>query len=112
MTEGRISDEVRLALNHPDAVWWRNNCGAYPLPSGGMLRYGVGNPGGADLVGVFRGRAVFVEVKTPIGRLSAHQRLFRDLVERKGSVFAVVRSADDARALIADLERRFPAVLP
>lgn len=108
MTEGRIQDEVRLALNHPDAVWWRNNVGAYQLPSGGMLRYGIGNPGGADLVGMFRGRAVFVEVKTPIGRLSAHQRTFQALVTKKGGVYAVVRSADDARALIADLEGRFP----
>lgn len=103
MTEGRLQDEIRLALNHPDAVWWRNNCGTAQTRAGAWVKYGVGNPGGADLIGVFRGRAVFVEVKTPSGRQSPDQERFQALVERKGAVYVVLRSADDATALLARL---------
>lgn len=107
MTEGQIQDAIRLVLNHPDGVWWRNNCGVAER-GGHKIRFGVGNPGGADLIGVFRGRFVAVEVKTPIGRQTPEQRQFQQLVERKGGVYVVLRSADDARAWLAELERMFP----
>jgi hypothetical protein len=108
MTEGQIQDAVRLALNDERACWWRNNIGTAVLTGGARVRYGVGNPGGADLLGLFAGRFVAVEVKTPAGRLTEDQRRFQHLVERKGGVYAVCRGADDARALLVRLreERR------
>ena len=30
----------------------RNNCGSYKTPEGGFVKYGVGNPGGSDLIGL------------------------------------------------------------
>lgn len=29
---------------------WKNNCGAWKTPSGAYVRYGVGNPGGGDIL--------------------------------------------------------------
>jgi ribosomal protein L36 len=103
MTEAMLMEQIRLALNDPDGVWFRNNVGVATLAGGGRLRYGVGNPGGADLIGLFRGRFAAIEIKTPEGRQSQEQRMFQQLVERKGGIYVICRSADDARALLARL---------
>lgn len=59
-------------------------------------------PGWSDLVVLSEGRVLFLEVKTPAGRLSPAQRAFRDVVLEQGHGFAVVRSIDDVRAALAD----------
>ena len=100
-------DRVRLVLGGDRAgVWWRNNVGLAEQ-RGHTIRYGLGN-GSADLIGLFRGHFVAVEVKTPTGRQTQEQRLWQSLVESKGGVYAIVRSEDDARALLADLHQRWP----
>lgn len=102
-------DRIRLILGAViDGVWWRNNTGVAVARTGHTIRYGLGN-GSADLVGLFRGRFVSVEIKTPTGRQSPEQRQWQQLVEHKQGVYAIVRSEDDAHALVAELHRRFPA---
>lgn len=106
MTESHIQDSIRLALgNVPGLVLFRNNIGSAVMRGGFRVAFGVGGPGGSDLVGIYRGRAVFVEVKTPIGKLSPAQKQFRDLVEGKGATYVVLRSVDDARAWILQMEK-------
>lgn len=101
MTEAQIQDAVRLVLGaDPDGVWWRNNIGTAILTGGARVKYGIGNPGGADLIGMFRGRFVAVEIKTPTGRQTTDQRRFQALVESKGGLYVIVSSADDARSLL------------
>ena len=53
-------------------------------------------PGFSDLVLVGHGLILFVEVKTPKGRLSAYQKAFRDAVTENGGTFLVWRSVRDA----------------
>ncbi len=62
------------------------------------IRYGLGGGGGSDLVAICapHGRAVFLEVKTGSGRLQENQKVFKQLVERFGAVFATVRSVEEA----------------
>ncbi len=104
MTESQIQDEVRLVLGAAgDGCWWRNNVGTAET-RGHHIRYGVGNPGGADLIGIFRGRFVAIEIKTAIGRQTAEQKMFQHLVERKGGIYVVMRSADDARAWLESMK--------
>lgn len=108
--ESALMDEVRLALSDPEAVFWRNNIGIAEMRSRPgarpqMVRFGVGSPGGADLIGLFRGRFVAVEVKTPAGRQSKEQRQWQQLVEHKRGVYAIVRSAAEATALLERLRR-------
>lgn len=110
MSESEIQDDVRLALgSDPDLVLWRNNIGLAWMRNGSPVRFGVGGPGGSDLVGVFRGRAVFIELKTPIGRQSKEQRQFQQLVERKGGIYVVIRSVEDARAWLSALRTQTEA---
>lgn len=107
--ERDIQDRVRLILGADRAcVFWRNNVGLAKTERGAKVRFGL-FPGSADLVGLFRGRFVAVELKTPVGRQSKEQRQWQGVVEDHGGIYVLVRSEDDARALLADLHRRFPS---
>ncbi len=65
------------------------------------LRSGV-----SDLVAFPKGRVVFLEVKTPKGRLSKNQREFRDIVLALGLEYYVVRSVDEAALAVQRGEGR------
>jgi hypothetical protein len=114
MNETAIQQHIRLALGKLRHVrMFRNNCGKLPDPrTGRWIEFGVGNPGGGDLLGwrtvtvtpemVGQQVAQFVslEVKTPTGRVRPEQERWRQVVEQAGGVAAVVRSVEDAeRAL-------------
>ena len=53
-----------------------------------------------DLVCCYRGQFVAMEVKTPTGRVSRLQVYNLEKILRAGGYGAVVRSVDDARALL------------
>lgn len=96
--ESGIQVDIRLALGRIDGlVLWRNNCG---YDDARRVRYGVGNPGGADLIGMYNGRFVAIEIKTPIGKQTEEQRMFQRLVESKGGIYVVLRSVDEAIAWV------------
>lgn len=108
MTESQLQDRIRLILGaDPACAFSRNNQGVAEI-RGYKVRFGVWNPGGADLVGLFRGRYVEIEIKTPTGRQSPEQRKHQAMVEGKGGLYFVVRSEQDAHDLLAELHRRFP----
>lgn len=101
MTESQLQDRIRLALgNVPGLVLWRNNCGTAEI-RGYPVKFGVANPGGADLIGIWNGRFVAVEIKTPTGRVSPDQIRFAELVRSKGGEYVILRSVDEARAWVA-----------
>jgi hypothetical protein len=50
MREAALQDRIEMALDecaHDFMIAWRNNCG---FDSTNRVRYGVGNPGGADFI--------------------------------------------------------------
>jgi hypothetical protein len=104
VTESHLMDAIFLALGSTgEILLHRNNVGMARMPNGSPVRFGVGNPGGSDFVGVYRGRALYIEIKTPIGRVSPEQRAFAACVERHGAIYRVLRSVDDAHALLQEL---------
>lgn len=104
MKESLLQDRIRLALGAvPGLVLWRNNIGTAEI-RGYRISFGVGGPGGADLIGIYRGRFVAVEIKTPIGRQSPEQRTYQQLVESKGGIYTILRSVEDAHTWVAGLE--------
>lgn len=106
VSEAQLQDDIRLALGRDDdLVLWRNNVGA-AKQGNRTIRYGVGGRGGADLIGMYRGLFVAIEIKTPIGRQSPEQRTFQLLVERKGGVYGLVRSVQQALDFVAELRAR------
>jgi len=98
--EHRIQNEIRAAVS-PYCIIFRVNVGEGRTPDGRYFSTGVPK-GFSDLFGVRRsdGRAVFIEVKTKSGRLSAEQKRFIEQMRKCGAVAGVCRSAEDAVNLI------------
>lgn len=101
MTESQILSDIMLAIGAmPGVRIFRNNLGVARYADGASVRYGVGGPGGADLIGWCDGRFLAIEVKTPGGRVAPAQHRFLDAVTSSGGVAGICRSAGDALALI------------
>ncbi len=125
MRESNILRDVMLALGAGAVRMFRNNAGAAwqgtstRLQNGDVLLrnprrvvYGVGNPGGSDLIGwrtvevtpemVGRRVAVFVavEVKSSTGRASEDQKRFLEAVRAGGGIGVVARSAEAAADMV------------
>ena len=64
------------------------------MGAGGMVRAGIA--GVADLLVVYDGRAIAIEVKTPTGRLSRAQHKWRDAWRKAGGEYYVARCVADA----------------
>jgi hypothetical protein len=103
MTESQLQDAIRLALGRSrELVVWRNNCGHAVMAGGRRVTFGVGGPGGADLIGMLDGRFLAIEVKSPTGRQSPEQERFEGLVKSKGGIYLMPRSVEEALSLIAE----------
>lgn len=97
MTEHELQQEIRLALGKRGIVL-RLNVGTLRTQDGRYLTTGL-PPGACDLLFIGGGHAVFIEVKTPAGRLSEAQTRFLDAVNRHGAPHVragVARSVEDA----------------
>lgn len=113
MSEAQVQRQVLLTCSKGGARLWRNNSGKLPNPkTGRWVQFGVASPGGSDLIGykqlvvgpehVGQTLAVFaaVEVKSATGRATQEQRAFVEHVQQAGGIAGVVRSVDEARALL------------
>lgn len=59
---------------------------------------GIGSHKGmSDLTAIKDGRTVYIEVKTPAGRLSADQERFQYDIESHGGTYIVARCIDDVQ---------------
>lgn len=98
--EHRIQNEIRLALADTCMIF-RENVGAFRTSDGRFITSGVPK-GFPDLFGFRKsdGKAVFIEVKTPKGRLSKEQAKFLDKMQKSNAIAGVCRSKEDAINLI------------
>lgn len=112
MKESNIQRLIMLAASDAGVTVFRNNIGAYTTADGYRIKYGVGNPGGSDLIGItpvtitpdMVGRTVGVftalEVKTKTGKPTQAQLNFQRVITSSGGIAGVVRSPDEALTLI------------
>lgn len=110
MKESQLQRDVRLFLSSAGIVAWRNNIGTAEFwneraSHAERVAYGVGGPGGSDLIGMVRGRFFALELKAPGARTkperAAAQAQFRALVQSAGGFACVVRSVEEAGAAVA-----------
>lgn len=102
MNESQLQDAIRLVLGRdPGCLLFRNNIGHAVMHGGRRVTFGVGGPGGADLIGILDGKPLAIEIKTPTGRQSKEQKQFQQLWESRGGVYLMPRSVDDVLSLIA-----------
>lgn len=97
---------LRFALPRGTIIHHSANEVAEPGPRGARrqaILVGMGvHPGFADLMVISGGRVLFLELKSPKGRLRVEQEAFRDAVLAQGFGWALVRSLDDALGALAD----------
>lgn len=110
MKESEIVRQILLELgNEPDFRIWRNNTGALPDVTGRLVKYGLA-PGSADLIGILapRGRFIALEVKTERrgSEPTEEQISWGDVVSSMGGIYAVVRSAAEAREVLETARQR------
>lgn len=115
MSEASALQEIRLALGRVRGLTlWRNNCGALRDRDGRVIRYGVANPGGSDLIGfrsivvtpehVGQTLALFaaIEVKAPGGKhpVTPEQAQFIAAITAAGGLAGVARNPAQARLIL------------
>jgi hypothetical protein len=106
--ETMLQAKIIAALGRtPGCTVWRNSVGTAVYDSGARVEYGVGGTGAPDLLvevahSIFT-VAVWVEVKTPDGVIEEHQKRWHSAARRNGRNVAVVRSVDDALAVVGEV---------
>ncbi len=102
VTEADLLRAVLLVASRLGAKLWRNNVGVLRDVRGGYVTYGVGNPGGSDLigyrtvtvtpemVGTTIAQFVALEVKGSRGRVSDEQRQFVRVARASGALAGIV----------------------
>ena len=101
-----VVQALRAALPRSAIIHHCANEVTEPGPRGAKrqaILVGMGvHRGFADLMVLSDGRVLFLELKSPVVRLSAAQVAFRDAVQAQGFGWALVRSLDDALSALAD----------
>jgi len=103
--ENAVTKAVRLAIMQMggDAAFVRVQAGTFRM--GEHFVRGA-TAGTADLIGVYRGVPMALEIKTPTGRQSQSQKDWQANWELAGGVYAVVRSYEDTLAAFAEAKGR------
>ena len=93
---------IRRPDGSPVCVLWRQHCGVF-LAMTGKHPTRIGIEGQADIGGVLcNGRAVQVEVKSPIGRLREGQVRWATMCQSMGVLYVLARSVEDVTGAIRE----------
>jgi hypothetical protein len=103
--ENNVTKQVRLAITQMGdrAAFVRVQAGTFTIAD--RLIRGA-EAGTADLIGVYRGVPVAMEIKTDTGRQTATQRDWAERWEAAGGVYRVIRGYNDALWLFTELDTR------
>lgn len=82
--EGQLTKQIRKVLRLLHVYHWKQWQGI-----------GSGMPGVSDILGIYKGRFLAIEIKAPGGRLSPAQKIFLDNVKEEGGVAILAYSVDD-----------------
>lgn len=104
-TEEQIQGAVASFLDRslpPDAVWFHPPNGGHRHPAvAAKLKWAGVKPGVPDVVIVWRGRAIFIELKAHKGTLSDAQKEMQERLVLSGAVvFEVARSVDEVEGFL------------
>lgn len=99
MTEHDLQNLIRLELTKLGWLTFRINVGKFKMADGRWFDTGVPK-GFSDLIALKDGRALFIEVKIPGGKVSKEQLNFIEQMKKRGFVAGVVYSFDDVKKLL------------
>jgi hypothetical protein len=98
-----LSGILRALRIHPAVAHFeRQNTGAFSVVEGKSKRFvRFGSPGRPDITGHLKGgRALYIEVKRPSGRVTPEQKDFIARATRDGALAFVARSVSDVWAVL------------
>lgn len=101
--ETEVTNRIRLHLSEkfPGIVTWRNSIG---FDARAKVWYGIGGEGGSDIVGIYKGRFIGIEVKVPDARTKADrlekQSNFIRVIRDNGGLAGFATSPEEAEAII------------
>jgi hypothetical protein len=72
---------------------WRNNSGALKTERGGFIRFGA--KGSPDIIAIYGGQFIGIEVKASKGKQSKSQKDFQKAVEKSGGFYWLVYSGEE-----------------
>lgn len=114
--ETNISHEILLELSGPDCLAWKQTVGAFRAVDNPQRIVQVGVPGLSDImtvvaveitpamVGKTIGVAMALEAKTTKGKQRESQENFQKAFEKRGGIYRIVRSAEDAAGALTDVK--------
>lgn len=73
---------------------WKEHSGGLPM-EGGKFFMPIGLKGKSDILGIFKGRFLAIEVKRPSGNISPDQEAFIENINLHGGLAFIARSLDD-----------------
>lgn len=106
MSEPTEHDIQKLILERlgflKNGFFWRENSGLMKIESEGNSRFfRAGIPGIPDVMGVYRGKPVGIEVKRPGKKQSVDQKAFEQRYKQCGGIYIVCM---DATQIVSQLE--------
>lgn len=107
---------VYLAMleNQGHGYFWRNNSYAGHLVTprskvGGNFTKS-GRRGSPDIVGVYKGKFIGIEVKTSTGKQSSDQKEAQTKIEESGGVYLLIRGVDELQVALQALHEPTPTL--
>ena len=100
MNEADFMRQCMIEASKLGATMWRNNQGAYKHPKGYYIKYGVCNPGGSDLIGIYRSKFTAIETKTLKGKATLEQINFIKFIHANGGLAGIARKIEDVKKIL------------
>lgn len=99
MKESNIQQLIRLEASKLGCTLWRNNVGMLNDSRGIPVRYGLCE-GSSDLIGIYKGRFVAIEVKRPKKKPTEKQINFILAIREKGGISGCIDSPEKVKNLL------------
>ena len=98
--EHEIQNEIMAYLVSNKIFAWRQNTGAISIKDR-FIRFGL--KGTSDILGIYKGIFLAIEVKTAQGKLRKEQVFFLRKIKDQGGIAIVARSLDDVKCVLNEI---------
>jgi len=106
LSEKQIETEILFRLNQiKDCYAWKNHTTGIFDPRRGVFRKlgGYAIKGVSDIIGIYKGKMLCLEVKSATGKLRPEQQKFLERMKELGAVTGVVRSWPEAQRVLDEI---------
>lgn len=103
ISEADVMRLIQMEASKIGARLWRNNVGTAETKNGSFIRFGL-CVGSSDLIGIYKGRFLAIEVKAKGKKPTEEQTNFVNFVNKFGGIAGVCYSVEDFLNLIINID--------